>query len=111
MGEALFDRRSEILTLPPITVEEGIALIEGLMREWSIDRARAPFPFEPPSIEAAVRRVAGQTGVLSPRDVLRAFDGILAQAEFDLEEGAIKSIDATYALEKLSEAPDDAGAK
>lgn len=107
IGEALFDRRSEILALPLITPEEGTELVKGLLSEWSIDKSKCPFPFEPSGIAPIVREIAGSGGKLTPRDVVRAFDTILREAEFDLEEGLIDSVDEKYARERLSAAADE----
>ena len=102
IGDALYDRRSETLSLPPITVDEGVELVEGLLSAWSIDEKKSPFPFEAASIKPIVRAIAADSRVLTPRDVIRAFNSILREAELDIEEGAIDRIDTAYALERLA---------
>jgi hypothetical protein len=102
IGDALFDRRSETLSLPPITVDEGVELIEGLLSAWSIDENKSPFPFEAASIEPVVQTIAADSRLLTPRDVIRAFNSILREAELDIEEEVIERIDTAYALEGLA---------
>jgi hypothetical protein len=102
IGEALFDRRSDTLTLPPIAADEGVELIEGIMHEWSIEKSRSPFPFTTHAIQSVVAEVAKYSRALTPRDLVRAFDKILAEAEFDLAEGTIDSVDEAYALDRLT---------
>lgn len=108
IGDALFDRRSETLSLPPITVDEGVELIVGLLSAWSIDDAMSPFPFDVSSIRPTVEAVAGDTRLLTPRDVIRAFNGILREADLDIEEGEIDRIDTAYALDRLASADKEA---
>ena len=102
IGDALFDRRSEILALPPISLQEGVELVEGLISEWSIDPKKSPFPFERESINAVVERIAAENRLLTPREVIRAFNAILRQALFDLEDGRIAIIDTSYAVDRLA---------
>jgi hypothetical protein len=108
IGDALFDRRSEILSLPPISPDEAVELVEGLMSEWSIDKARSPYPFEPSSIKPVVEEVEKQSRHLTPREVIRAFNAILRAADIDIEDGVIESIDAAYALKCIADLPEDA---
>jgi hypothetical protein len=108
IGDALYDRRSEILSLPPISTKEGVELVDGLISEWSIDKAKSPFPFDQASIKAVVDRVAEESRLLTPRDVIRAFNAILREADYDLEIGAITSVDTSYALERLAALPNQA---
>lgn len=102
IGDALFDRRSETLSLPPISVDEGIELIEGLLSAWSIDETKSPFPFDPTSLKPTVEAVDAASRLLTPRDVIRAFNAILREADLDLEEREIDRIDTAYALERLA---------
>jgi hypothetical protein len=110
IGDALFDRRGEILTLPPIDVDEGVELIEGLLEFWSIDKAKSPFPFEPAAIRPAVEAIAENSRQsLTPRDVIRGFDNVLREADLDIEEGKIKQVNAAYALKRVAPASDQEG--
>jgi hypothetical protein len=102
IGDALFDRRGEILSLPPIEVDEGVELVEGLLEAWSIDKEKSPFPFEPSSVRPTVEAIAADSRVLTPRDVIRGFDSVLREAELDIEEGTINQIDAQYALDRVA---------
>jgi hypothetical protein len=101
IGDALFDRRSETLSLPPITPEEGADFISGLIKAWSIDESRSPFPFEPASITAVVGEVHKNSRLLTPRELIRAFNTILREADYDIDTGAISAITADYALERV----------
>jgi hypothetical protein len=107
IGDALFDRRSQTLTLPAITVQEGVELVKGLLREWSIDPARSPFPFEQSAIKPVVEAVSARSGVLTPREVIRGFNAILREADLDIEDGTIAIIDAPYAMQRLDADRDD----
>jgi hypothetical protein len=97
LGETLVDRSSTAMTLPAIDRAEGVELIEGLVREWSIDPARSPFPFaDVHVIRQVVEKVAAED--LTPRGLIKVFDRVLRQAEFDIADKKIGSIDADYAL-------------
>jgi hypothetical protein len=102
IGEALFDRASQVLTLPELTVDEGIELVEGLLTAWSIDEDRAPYPFTQATIKAVVERIQGEVPLLTPRSIIRSFDGLLREADIDIEDGVISEIDEQYALSKLN---------
>lgn len=102
IGDTLYERRSDTLTLPPLAPGEAVEFAEGLLRAWSIDPDRAPFPFTHDAIETIVGRLASDDG-LTPRDLIRAFDAILRNADLDLEEGVITEIDAPEALKRLAE--------
>jgi hypothetical protein len=101
IGNALFDRASVWLTLPALTRAEGVELISGLLEFWSIDPARAPFPFEQAAIEAAIDALDDGLPQLSPRAVINHFNSVLREAELDIDEGHIPSITGEYALENL----------
>jgi hypothetical protein len=101
IGSALFDRASVWLTLPALSRQEAVELISGLLSHWSIDPARAPFPFEPAAIEAAVGALDDALPQLSPRAVINHFNSVLREAELDIEEGEIEIIGREYALENL----------
>ena len=102
IGETLYERRSETLTLPPLGVQEAVDFITELIREWSIDRERAPFPFTNNAIEAIVDTFPADDGVI-PRDLIRACDTVLRAADLDIEDGAITEIHAEYARARLAE--------
>lgn len=101
IGGPLGDRANDVITLPAITRDEAIELVTGLLRYWSVDPATAPAPFEPAVIAAAVDALASSSPELSPRSVILAFDAILREAEFDIDEHAITTIDKAYAVAHL----------
>jgi len=107
IGDALFDRRSEILALPPIIVDEGVELVEGLLRAWSIDANKSPFPFDAGAIRAGVEAIDAETRLLTPREVIRGFNTILREADLDIEEGEIEQIDSAYAVTRVAPPPDE----
>jgi hypothetical protein len=109
IGETLFDRRSEILSLPPIETAEAVELITGLVRAWSTDEDRAPYPFTEEAIEAGVAEIAKRNRQLTPRAVIRGFAHVLREADLDLEDSVISVADADYVRDKLSSSsdPDD----
>lgn len=109
IGDALFDRRSETLSLPPINADEATELVEGLVREWSIEEARSPFPFETGCIAPIVDEIAKGSRLLTPREVIRAFNAVLREADFDIDDGKIERIDAPYALDRLRANAEQAG--
>jgi hypothetical protein len=112
IGDALFDRRSDILSLPAIDREEAAALIEGLVASWSINTDRAPYPFTHEAIKAGVSEIARTNRQLTPRAVIRGFDRVLREADLDLEDGAITEVDAQYVTDRLvaEPEPEDAAA-
>lgn len=103
IGGPLADRANDVIALPAITRDEAIDLVTGLLRHWSVDSGAAPAPFEPAAIAATVDRLAAISPELSPRTVILAFDAILREAEFDIEERTITTIDEAYALSHLPE--------
>jgi hypothetical protein len=102
IGETLFDRASDVLSLPALDPEEAIELIEGLLREWSLDPATAPAPFTRDAIVAVVRRVASKLSTLTPRAVIKPFNKILRDADLDIADGEVEGIDEAYAIDHLS---------
>lgn len=110
IGDMLFDRRSEILSLPPIDKDEAAELIEGLIASWSVDVDRAPYPFTHEAIKGGVDEVARKNRQLTPRAVIRGFDRVLREADLDLEDDAITEVDAKYVTDRLVDEPDSADA-
>jgi hypothetical protein len=97
IGQALLDRAGTWLTLPSLDRREAVEFVEGLLGKWSLDETRTPFPFTAGAVAAIVDDLAATHSHLSPRAVVRRFDGILRQAEMDIEDGVIQVIDADYA--------------
>ena len=102
IGETLYERRSETLTLPPLSRQEAVDFITELVREWSVDPQRAPFPFTSSAIGAVIDTLPADDGLI-PRDLIRACDTVLRAADLDIEDGAITEIDAEYARARLAE--------
>lgn len=103
IGETLYERRSELLTLPPMSGEEGLEFVKGLIESWSIDPTESPLPFQAQAIEAVVDQLSReQGGEINPRELIRAFDAILRQADLDIDDGEITWIDADYALRAVA---------
>jgi len=105
LGDALFDRASDLLTLPALNEAEGVVFISDLIREWSLDPERAPFPFTPAAISEVVAATKRQSGDLTPRALIREFNRILRQADLDIEDGVADQIDSAYALANRGEQP------
>lgn len=103
IGGPLADRANDVIPLPAIGREEAIELVTELLQHWSVDPATAPAPFEEVTISAVVDALERDLPELSPRSVILAFDAILREAEFDIEEGQISTIDPAYALDHLPE--------
>lgn len=101
IGTTLYERRSDVLTLPALSAEEGVSFVRGLIEAHSIDKVRAPFPFTSDAIEAIVDHVAGRGG-LTPRELIRAFDTILRDAEMDIQDGVLSQLTAEEALARTS---------
>jgi energy-coupling factor transporter ATP-binding protein EcfA2 len=103
LGDALFDRVSATLTLPPLRPDEAADFVTGLLKAWSIDPARAPFPFTPEAIKAVVRELVERRMALTPRTVIKTFNQLLRRAEGDIEDGLIEAIDTAFAVESLAD--------
>jgi hypothetical protein len=103
IGDALFDRASIGVRLPELEFDEAAALVSGLIETCSIDRKRVPFPFDDDAIIEVVRLVHTSTTILTPRDVLEASNAVLREADFDISEGAVKSIDTAYVKRCLAD--------
>jgi len=108
IGEVLFDRSSDVLTLPPLTRDEAVELVEGLLRDWSLDASKSPAPFTPSAIRAVVTVLHERLSELTPRTVIRHFNRILRDADLDIEDRVIDQIDEAYALERLSTGHEEA---
>lgn len=98
IGETIFDRASETIDLPPLSAEEGLELISGLLSEWAIDPARAPWPFKEEALKALVAHLDHSHTALTPRSLIHAFNTVLRDAEDDIGEGEISEISPEYAL-------------
>jgi hypothetical protein len=103
LGQTLFDRRSDVIALPPIDVDEGVELVDGLLRESSIDRDKAPYPFTPEALRAVVEKVDDSVAQLTPRAAIRALNRILRDADLDITDGEIEMVDRDYALARMAE--------
>jgi hypothetical protein len=101
IGEALHERASVALTLPSLDMAAARELVLGLLREHSIDSDRCPFPFTDEAVATIVEDVARRATILTPRQVLKAFNAVLREAEMDIEDGAIQRIDPAYAHDAL----------
>lgn len=102
IGDALFDRSSDVLSLPPLTPDEAVEFVEGLLLEWSLDPSKSPAPFSPSAIRAVVKVLNERLSELTPRTVIRHFNKLLRDADLDIEDRVIDRIDEAYALERLS---------
>jgi hypothetical protein len=102
LGEALFDRASDVLTLAGLTRDESVELISGLLREWGIDPDKAPAPFTDDAIVSVVARLEKEVDALTPRTVIKAFNKILRHADLDFADGKLDEIDEAYALDHVS---------
>jgi hypothetical protein len=99
IGRTLYERRSDVLTLPALSTDEGVAFIEGLIASHSIDEALAPFPFTPAAVRAVVEQVPSPDG-FTPRELIRAFDAIMRDAEMDVQDGVLKELTSAEALNR-----------
>jgi DNA-binding MarR family transcriptional regulator len=70
---------------------------------WDLDPPRTPSLFEPQVIASVVGVLSEHLPALSPRDVMNAFDAILREADLDIEEGTIATIEEAYALARIPE--------
>lgn len=107
LGDALYNRCGERLTLPAFTITEARDFVLDLIEAWSIDPERAPFPFSRDAVQAVIQMLDKSSPSLTPRDLIRAFDPILRQALLDIEDGEISEIGSEYALTNLSTEEDD----
>lgn len=105
IGQTLFERRAETLTLPALAHPEAAPFITELIAAWSIDGTRVPFPFNAEAVQAVADAIETNLGAdrLTPREVIRGFDTILRQADVDIEDGVIACIETSYALALLGE--------
>jgi hypothetical protein len=102
IGGPIADRANDTVPLPAITPSEAQELIMGLLTHWAEDPTLAPAPFDLAAIPAVIQAVAANAPALTPRDVITAFDGILRNADLDIEEQTITTIDVQYALDHLT---------
>jgi AAA ATPase-like protein len=99
LGPALFDRAADIIALPPFSVPEATEFVQDLIRVWSIDEVLAPTPFTTEAIDAIISRL--DDSELTPRTLMKAFDRILREGEYDIASGDMNRIEASYALQVL----------
>jgi hypothetical protein len=106
----LSDRAAETITLPALSVGEAVDFVTELVRHFSVDPEKAPFPLQPSAIEMVMEELSRRLPELTPRAITRAFDRILREADLDIADGHITEIDADYALAHLPQDPTDAEA-
>ena len=99
VGDALFSRVSESLTLPVLTPDEGYEFGRELIAAHSLEVSRAPFPFTEGALRGVVQRVGDSRVDLTPRELIKAFDYVLRETLYDLETGSIRAIDEALACE------------
>ena len=100
IGSTLYERRSDTLALPALSADEGVAFVGELIAQRSLDKTRAPFPFTPQAIRAVVEHVVGPDGV-TPRELIRAFDAILRDAEVEIDDGVLTGLTPKEALDRV----------
>jgi hypothetical protein len=105
LGEALYDRASDVIALPPLADQEAAEFITGLIVSWSVDKARAPFPFTENAIRAVIARLGEGGTSLTPRLLMKAFDQILRDGEYEIAAEDLQIINEEYALAILDSAP------
>jgi hypothetical protein len=107
LGEALFDRASEMIALPPLTSQEAIDFISTLIMTWSLDQRRTPAPFTLDTIRAVVSHLDSNGIGLTPRALMKAFDQVLRDGEYDIASGESSIIGPEYALRILEVSSED----
>jgi hypothetical protein len=103
IGGPLTNRANDTITLPSITADEARDLVNGLLVHWSTDPPRTPPLFQAEAIDAVINDLADALPALTPRAVILAFDGILRQADIDIDDGVAAAIDVTYAMLHLGD--------
>ena len=98
LGEALYDRAADVIGLPPLTVAEAVGFISSVIATWSVDEVRVPTPFTPDAIRAVVAHLDSDGASLTPRVLMKAFDRVLRDGEYDIAVGDIANINDEYAL-------------
>jgi hypothetical protein len=102
LGEALYDRAADVIALPPFSVDEAVGFVEAVIRAWSVDEALAPAPFTHEALASVVSRLDDARAVLTPRILMKAFDRVLRDAEYDIAVGDISAISNDYAVNVLN---------
>jgi hypothetical protein len=101
LGEALFDRAADVIALPPLTANEAVDFVTEVISTWSLDKSLVPAPFAAEAIRVVVDRLDDSGTALTPRVLMKAFDQILREGEYDISLGEIGSISAEYAIRAL----------
>jgi hypothetical protein len=104
IGQTLYERRSEVLTLPAMDESTGADFIRGLIEARSLDPARAPFPFDDSAIDSVMADLYAEGGSLTPRELIRVFDMVLRAGDIAIEDGEISVIDSAFAVQSLASA-------
>jgi Cdc6-like AAA superfamily ATPase len=107
LGEALYSRASDIIALPPLSEAEAVDFITELIASWSIDKSRVPFPFTENAIRAVIASLSGEKTDLTPRLLMKAFDHILRNGEYEIADGDLPIINEDYAAAVLNSLPGD----
>jgi hypothetical protein len=102
LGEALYDRAADVVALPPFSMDEAVGFVEAVIRTWSVDESLVPAPFTHDAIRSVVSRLDDDRAVLTPRVLMKAFDRVLREAEYDIAAGDIDTIGTDYALGVLN---------
>lgn len=114
LNEELRDRADPVrFSIPALTPSEAVEFVEERLSAASIPGVESVL--ERGAIDFVIDRLA-ESGTLTPRRVIKGVGALVSEGRLDLEDGVIKSIDATYAadilattgiLSKLSDGEDD----
>ena len=101
IGEALYDRAGQRLSLEPLERSEAVEFLRMLLESRMIDKSKSPWPFTDESLEALVEHVDVSTQPLTPRQIIKAADLVFSEAVIDIEDEEIVEISAAYAEKTL----------
>lgn len=101
LGDTLWDRVGQTVSLPALTEAEGFEFISGLLESARLEGATV-HPFGADAVAEVVEWVTKGQVVLTPRSLIRAADQVLREALPDLEDGVLGAIDANFVREVLN---------
>lgn len=96
----------KVLLLPPLRSDEAFKFIEDVLKHFrnsESDISNPFFPFTKESIYEVIKIIEGKKDELKPRRIMQYFKAVLEEAEPQIENGTMKTIDTNFVKQILKD--------
>ena len=101
LGDALKDRISNFIEIPEMNSVEACEFLEKLIEIHASPNNPGLYPFVKSGIESIVDHVENSEKFLIPRELIKAADKVLSEADILIDDGDLKEIDGEFVKNEL----------